>query len=957
MGDAGPLTPSPEGFRRAHIDVRPRHRQLPPVEGDNGDVKTLAELIEFNAKYNPHHVFCLQTLPGFDQHKTEEENFLYITHSGFRDAIGTCQEWLLKNIPEIQLPSKDEKGAFQKGPTIAVFMESDICLLTYLAALIGLGVPVLLLSARLSGTAIENLLRKTDARWILTTKRLQHKGEEGAGLMKEEGDLKPSIHLRAEFGELYKHERSTQARSICTPGHYIDEFDRRVLILHSSGTTGLPKPIFQGNRYVLGYAACQNLPESFAGRRNVSTLPLYHGFGLLAPGLSMSIGLTVCFSPSTIIPNANSTMKILGLARADSVMTVPSILEEIAMLPEKDVLNSLGHLDFVLWGGGPLKSIIREKLAAWDLNLVNHSGATEVGALGSVFVPDTSYDSRYIRFRQDLDLDFAKADARAGESEQWTMTAHSFGWDEPFILQDRLLMNPARPGEDFEVLGRNDDLLVLATGEKVQPQILELTLASRADVKAALAFGEGQFEVGVVVETQQPVEDMETFKSQLWPTILEAGQKMDSHGRVSSLASVLVVPPGTMPRSDKGSVQRKEAYKKLDQEITRIYQQLENQAASDTAIDSSSPGFSEELKDFIIEKLDWQGRASDFEVETDFFEFGMDSLQAVKLRRALLPTLLQVHNLDASSIPRDFLYRYPSVGAISRFFQTPEEQAGAGDEKQQAIESLVQGQSQKLAEMEHGACVVLTGSTGSLGSHLVQYFCESAKVIRVICLVRKANQAGDKSSPLERQIQAVTEKRLLISAEGLKKLEVIETSTAEPHLGLPMPVYHDLSSSVTHILHNAWPVDFMRHLPSFGAQFDTLREFIHLAREVHRRNPAVRPTVQFVSSIATIGRYGEKHDCVIVPEGAIWDVACTNGIGYAEAKLACEMMLERAAVDCGDEIDVRYVRVGQMSGARKTGYWKSSEHFPALIKSSVKLGVLPQVPGVCIPSDGLPPAE
>lgn len=77
----------------------------------------------------------------------------------------------------------------------------------------------------------------------------------------------------------------------------VQETDRDVIILHSSGTTGktswnahirviierfglgLPKPIHLAHRYLLGYAACHASPEftdeSCTGV-NVSTLPLFH---------------------------------------------------------------------------------------------------------------------------------------------------------------------------------------------------------------------------------------------------------------------------------------------------------------------------------------------------------------------------------------------------------------------------------------------------------------------------------------------------------------------------------------------------------------------------------------------------------------------------------------------------------------------------------------------------------
>lgn len=918
---------------------------------------TLPELIEFNAKYNPEHTFCLQTLPGFDHGRSENQNFLRITHGELHRAVWACQVWLCSNIPGIELPSPSTNGGYKKGPAIAIFMESDVCLLTYLCALVGLGVPALLLSARLSPTAIENLLRKTNARWILTTPRLKHKAEEATKLMAGDTDgmVKPTMHLRAEFDQLHKPSVKAESswlndssQSICTPGHYISEADRSVLILHSSGTTGLPKPIFTANRYLLGYAACHELQEDqVSSRVNVSTLPLYHGFGLLAPALSMSIGQTVCFPPSNIIPSANSTLKILQLANAGSIMTVPVVLEEIASLPEETVLANLESLSFVLWGGGPLKPVVREKLAAMKLNLVNHSGATEVGALGPCFMPDDTYDSRYIRFRQDLSLEFSRAETKDDGAQQWTMKAYPFGWEEPFILQDRLLGNPARPGVEYEILGRNDDLLVLGTGEKVLPQILELTLTSKPSVKAALAFGEGQFEVGVIIEPLQQVTDVQAFKSELWPTIQEAGLKMDSHARVSSLESVLIVSPGTLPRSDKGSVQRKESYRLLDREITEVYQRLENQTSSDNAIDASSPTFAQDLMDFLLETLEWKSRSGQLSIDTDFFEFGMDSLQSVRLRRALLPTLVHNRKVEASDIPRDFLYRYPSISAIVQFAKSEGDGPASDDQKQVNIESMVGHQAQMLSEMKEGACVLLSGSTGSLGSHLVHHLCEQASVTKLICLVRKPRvKEGGDPTPIERQIRAITDKGLEISDDRLQKLEVIETNTAEPHLGLSAAVYRDLSMNVTHILHNAWPVDFMRQFQSFAPQFDTLRELLHLGREIHFRNPSTKPTLQFVSSIATIGRYGDKHDCVIVPEGVVSDVTCTNGIGYAEAKLACEMMLETAAASYGNEISLRSVRVGQMSGTRKSGFWKSTEHFPALVKSSKLIGALPHVKGV-----------
>jgi thioester reductase-like protein len=76
------------------------------------------------------------------------------------------------------------------------------------------------------------------------------------------------------------------------------------------------------------------------------------------------------------------------------------------------------------------------------------------------------------------------------------------------------------------------------------------------------------------------------------------------------------------------------------------------------------------------------------------------------------------------------------------------------------------------------------------------------------------------------------------------------------------------------------------------------------------------------------------------------DTRCADDFGYAKAKLVCERMIEGAAGVFSDEIDAKYVRVGQLTGAEKTGLWNATEHFPALVKSSKLIGALPDLKGV-----------
>lgn len=80
------------------------------------------------------------------------------------------------------------------------------------------------------------------------------------------------------------------------------------------------------------------------------------------------------------------------------------------------------------------------------------------------------------------------------------------------------------------------------------------------------------------------------------------------------------------------------------------------------------------------------------------------------------------------------------------------------------------------------------------------------------------------------------------------------------------------------------------------------------------------------------------------PEEPVDDASIVEGQGYTESKWVAEQILLRAS----RETDLRpiIVREGQMAGDRR-GKWNEREWFPALIKSSVLQGSLPDIPGVC----------
>lgn len=98
------------------------------------------------------------------------------------------------------------------------------------------------------------------------------------------------------------------------------------------------------------------------------------------------------------------------------------------------------------------------------------------------------------------------------------MSMQPFGWKERYELQDMLISNPDGSEYSFTAAGRTDNLICLAIGEKVRPTILEDLLQQNEGVKFAVAFGNNQLGLGVIVESVASLraEEHGAFKESIW---------------------------------------------------------------------------------------------------------------------------------------------------------------------------------------------------------------------------------------------------------------------------------------------------------------------------------------------------------------------------------------------------------------------------------------------------------
>lgn len=236
--------------------------------------------------------------------------------------------------------------------------------------------------------------------------------------------------------------------------------------------------------------------------------------------------------------------------------------------------------------------------------------------------------------------------------------------------------------------------------------------------------------------------------------------------------------------------------------------------------------------------------------------------------------------------------------------------------------------------------VLITGASGSLGTHLVAHTATLPHVKSVICLNRRSTMKPD-----VRQHRAMEEKGILFDAACQSKLQVLQTDTSRPMLGLARSEYDSLLNTVTHIIHNAWPMTGKRPLSGMESQFQVMRNLIDFSRDISSRRPkGFTLSFQFISSIAVVGHYPLWRGNPVVPEERV-TIESVLPNGYGDAKFICERMLDETLHKCPDLFRTMAVRLGQIAGSKTSGYWNPMEHLSFLMKSSQTLKVLPDFDG------------
>ncbi|QRW09278.1 AMP binding enzyme [Ceratobasidium sp. AG-Ba] len=912
---------------------------VPPNDGS----VPISHLLDFHLKHNPQHPWI-------------------VLSDGHSDTVITYEQ--LAHAAHNTIKIINPNLAIPEGTKVGILATTDS--IVYLTLLFGISLSGLVpfpISPRTPLAGIIHLLKTTDTSHVIL---------DGSPAMVELGHVlatsnSPFTTLPLPtLTDLYPNLGSASTQeSVPLPDIKPTRDDSTIVILHSSGSTGLPRSIPLHQKGILSNIVQQPLFGQYAepgGRVGLMALPLFHLMGYILDYIGpLTTGYVgVLFAPSSppMVPTAELTLQVTSRSGCVSLPTVPAFLE--AWARDEEAIELLKRLRAVMFGGGSLSDWAGDILSSRGVQTYSIYGSTEVGGVtyfnASARAPA---DWTYVQFSDRVDVRFVEQGDAEGSCEVFFVECDTH---QPFVFNyemdgkrayrthDLLVRHPTKPWL-WKSVGRMDDQIVLLNGEKVTPGPMEEEIVKSPIVNAAIMFGRERNQTGVLVELvstaqRRSLEAGERIQviEEIWPFIKNANATSPAHARLAKSAILFTDPDRPLPRTPKGNVRRSAALDVYQDGIKSLYVSIESGAGNNVA---GPPDWTEAS---IVEWLGDQakgllGRGVD--VEADLFQQGMDSLAATLLTRTIKSALH--HATDPtiqdreSKIDQQTVFQRPSIQQLTRHIISLSSSSQSADpaELHKAALTAIRNMIDKHTPTRPactpqvlrptGERIVLTGTTGALGSHILVQLLQNDKVERVWALNRKPRN-GDVMS---RQRLSFEDKSLDVGLLESEKLVLLEAELTKSGLGLASSMLDEIRTTATAIIHNAWQVNFNLTLQSFEPSIVGAKNLIDLAFDsVHR------PRFIFTSSISVAGveKIGGR-----LPEEYISLDQATNRIGYGESKLVAEKMLESAR---SAGLETCIVRFGQLTGDKSSGSWSSTDWVPSVIASSLSVGCLPDALGI-----------
>ncbi|KAK0231808.1 NRPS-like enzyme [Armillaria nabsnona] len=627
----------------------------PPLDGS----LTYPEIFDYNAQHSPDH----PVFQFYDQDRIQK-----VTWSEVTKAIHAAGRIVLENVPQMDIV-----------PVVGVLAHADsITFLTIVAGIIRAGYSAFPISTRNSPAAIAHLLESTGCKNLFVS---------ADPAIQEVIGMQDGINTipMPTFEDFYLKNNSEPLP------HVRPDWEQPALIMHSSGSTRFPSPIYHTHKFYVMHGVWLSYGDMDVCGHVLSAhgLPMYHLMGCWTLMIAASDGVTIAMLPpksQPIVPTPERVLEGIKATECTLVFCVPHFYEAWAQDPAAPEV--LAKATVVYFAGGPLSKSAGDSLVAKGVSLCTLFGSTETTYSAKVVPKETPAEGwEWFEWARYIDYVLLPAEGEDNNIFRVIIKENSKTGYSPAVFNTTidgiraydtkdLFVRHHINSEMFRSYGRHDDQIIHSTGEKTNPTPIEGTITTDKRVGAAVMFGQSKFQSGVLISPAPGYEfdptnekDLAEFRWGIWDTVSKANEEAPQHSRIFKEMIIVAHPSKPFTFTAKGTPRRRAILTAYSKEIDAAYEAVDNISVSNIPAPQkwNIDEITEWIRRVVHSLLRTDAQISDTQ---DLFVVGVDSLIAVAIRNTITSILRKTRAISTGAIrtlPQNFVFNNPSISFLSAF--------------------------------------------------------------------------------------------------------------------------------------------------------------------------------------------------------------------------------------------------------------------------------------------------